>query len=1245
MSSLSRLVRRSTAAFIAVILVLVVPAWHDAAHAGADDFEFAKALADLGRRTGKNFYFTYAKEVLENSLSNGTKEEKDLARYGLALLTSKRAMGLRSRTSIPYKDVLAAYEESSQAMETFAENNPNHSRALEAKMTAGRARLNFVIWARETLAPDPDMLKRRGTDQAAVIADAKAMVEKAISYFDTLREGHDSTDAPLRAEIAQFEWVRCQHYRALVMERCSEPAVNAFKEAGNRIEDYITLRDGQLVAVHAALILGKNYVELAKCASDDEAKKENYRLANEWFDTVMQTPNESLEEEKIICRGYYLYARTCRQAGRLAGHNFYKDASEYIGPILQNVPHAGRHDDGILALIELARIELLRERSVEAREYADKASGLARAAGKGYLETRANALLQEIVMSGGGGSGRADPKVLERIGRSFMTQEKWDEAISTFQEAILAAGTDERSLRELVIPSWQRIASAAKNSGDLVGSALAYDALHEIWMDGLLPTDGSATDQNMIVMGGYRQAGMRQWKELYELTGDEAYRTRFAAIRKSFQSDYPNHPSGARTIWDEAREAIGKARKLKVSKSPSWKKAYQAAVPLFRQVTKDASHPRQDAAWVQLMRTAHEQEDWNGSLKIFEEASAFWNSKEAKEQAAKFPTVASRRQVALGEALYWKAEAHFKQDQFDEILKCLEGFHSKYGQFRTGSGGQKQIYAGTLGHLVLAHIGKGEVDNAERYLTQLLDADPTYPRLDSITRSMAEHFAEKAKVFETRIREISHELYGTREAPIGLNKKIKSTEDLIFKARERVGDVTNLISKFERAVEVWKKQEADGNDRGVSKADYEEAIKEIPKAKADIKRLTEKINKLVGEKSESVMRKAALDTELEELKLKIYEPRVRSVGFYYNLDERRKESGAKRVPANVKIFAHNYLKASKLRPEIKQNWERCKQLAEDFLGFEGTDESDRQQVTGWLGTVYYELARRADSDEARRKLVAKALERLQGGIANVPANTDLLVGHIKGDYAVVRWKSNIDNINRQYVLPRVKSVAELKQVAQTLGKNGGFKVPLFSNDAANRRYLAGVEHFRTYITKAQPEREAKQVIKSFHPCGFDAAFYKLHANDKIEFRLALAWVYSESERLEDKPKALRLCDGLVKSRQFGVEDGSAEWWSAQMIRAAAATKWSEMLQSASGESGDAKAKAELATKVLSRLVTSDPTVGATVRSDTPAEFEALTKRVEALRMKLNLPIANIPAPSEPSAVPTPDDESSDEGGN
>ncbi len=1226
MNSMSRVARTPIYLSLALALALACPAWQPHAEAGADDFEFAQKLAELGKRRGKDFYFVYARQVLENSLATGTDEQKELARYGLARLDSQRADGLRGRSSVPYKDVLAAYEQASQAMEKFAENNPSHPRALEAKMSAGRTRLGFVIWARETLAPDAERLKKRKTDVETVISDAKSMVEKAISYFDGLREGHDAQDAPLRAEIAQFEWVRCQHYRALVMERCSEAAVNAFKSAGNALEDYITLRDGQLVAVHAALIYGKNYVELAKCATDDEQKKENYRFANEWFDTVMQTDNVSNDEERIICRGYYLYARTCRQAGRIAGYNFYKDASKVVGQMLKLVPRAGKYDDGILALIELARIELLRERTTEATEYANKAAAFARTEGKGYLENRANALLQEIVMGGSGGASRADPKVLERIGKSFYAQEKWDEAISTFQEAILASNKDEASIKELIVPSWQKIARAAESSGDLVGCALAYDALHEIWMDGLLPTDGTATDQNMIAMGNFRQTAMRKWKQLYELTGDEAYRKRFADIRKSFQTDYPNHPSGARTIWDEAREALSKARKQKRTKASGWKKAYQDSIPLFKQVTQDPSHPRQDAAWVQLMRVAHEQDDWNGSLKAFEAATAYWNSKEAKDQAAKFATVASRRQAALGEALYWKAEAHYKQEQFDEILKTLDGFHAKYSQFKNGSGGQKQIYAGTLGHLVLAHIGKGEVDKAERYLTQLIEADATYPRLDSITSSMAKHFAGKAKVFETRIREITQELYGTREQPMGLNKKIKSTGDLIFKARERVGDVKNLIGKYEQAIKIWEKQQTEGEDFGVSKADFEEASKGIPEAKADIKRLNEKINKFVAEEGELITRKAALDNELAELKLKIYDPRARSVGYYYRLYIERKKSGVKQNPANVKIFAHNYLKAAKLRPEVKENWERCKELAEDYLNFEGTKESDRQEVTGWLGTVYYELARRADSNEERRKLVGKALERLQAGIANVSANTDLLVGHIKGDYAVVRWTSNVDNVSRRYVLPRVKTVAELKQVAQTLGKSGGFAVPVFANDAANRRYLAGVEHFRTYVTRAQPEREAKQVVASFHPCGFDSAFYKLHANDTIDFRLALAWVYSESERLEDKPKALRLCEGLVKSRQFGVEDGSAEWWSAQIIRAAAATKWAEMLQSVSGDSGDAKEKAELSTRLLKRLAMGDPTVGVGVRPETPEEFTALSKRIETLRMKLSMSADTVPMP-------------------
>ncbi len=1188
-----------------------------------DDFEFGRALAKMGQRDSG--YFDYARRVFNRVINdpNSSEEEKDLCRYGLAEMKRAEAMGATARDEVPYADVVKLFTDAIGVMESFVKKNPKHPRAAEAQLQVGTTRLGFVQWARESLLPDPAYMAERGTKPDEVKQEATGMVRGAIRYFDGLRKGHDSMDATQMQQLAQYYWVLCQYYLALVYDPGSPEAKDAFQEAAKQLDDFISLNDGQLLAIYAQDIFGLTHWEMAKIAESEEDQVKHYRRAIEWFETCIESPNEGPEWERVITNGYYHLGQACLEAGRLGGENFHRLGATYLKTMEERHPTAWRQDNGIRALLEWAKIEMARDRQSDAVDIAKRAGEYAKKLGKSYLEALANRQLRIMLAGGSRGTGsiKADPTVLKRVADDFFLEKKWGDAISAYMRVIAAVPRTRENAETYLIPTWERIGKAYKEQGDLLASALSYEPVHEIWIDGLVPKTGAEDDPNMIRLGYIRLRAQQTWKQLFDLTQSQVYGRQFKRVRGSFAKDYQGHPSSQAGQWNSATEAMNEARAAKTAKDSKWRSLVKKADEGFREVAKDMKSPKQDAALVALITSQYLRENWQGMLNAVKDAFAFWDSSAAKAQAKQFPTVAQRRKLEKGKALFWKAEAEWRMKKWDEVLKTLDGWHVEYDKLKGG-----RYYSGALGHMVMAHVGKGDIPASDKPYRKLLKEDPKYFRLPKITFGLADHFNDKAREIDKDRKAALIKLKGTAEAPLsGARTRLRTTDRNETRAVELLADLQARKGKLEELVAAYDKAKADGVDGGIEKADYDEAKKEIPQLEQRIKDLTEKANRLRAEREALEKEVTELDKQIRGLGQQLYEPIVKAANYFKDWDDALIVSGQKRMAKNVEIFGDLFFKAAQLRPDVPENWAKANQLYEDYLKLPDADDAKKRLALARLGTIYARLAAAADEgSEERGALVQKALDRLQGSIAKIPENNELVVGVLAGDLVVIPWQRQAGDKRHRFALPRVSTVEEFQRAVSSLGEPSGTKLPIFKTEVDNKRYQNAVGYFKQFVDEQMTQAELERTVKGFEIAGFDMPFYRLHAESSAEFRMALAWIYSESGQFENMMKARNLADSLVQGR-FAEEENSERWWEAQVIKLRAFINGADLKIKASSGAADPTAAewVRRASKMIRGLNTSSPELGDDVRPQTRGELKKALNKLETLRERVGLKPLNL----------------------
>jgi len=1214
--------------FVAALFVGSTPM---RASAGHDDFEFGQALAAMGAKTGDKAYFAYARRVFNGVIGdeNRSEADKDLCRYGLAEMKRNEAIGATGNMDMPYKAVLALFEEGISTMESFVKKNPDHERATEAQLQVGTTRLAFVQWARDNLLTDPDYAIRREADASQVQSDAESMVRGAIRYFDGLQQGYEEVDAPPEKQVARYYWVLCQYYLALVYESGSDEQARALESAAKHLDDFISLNDGQLLAVYAQDIFGLTRWEQAKTAETEEEREKFYRRAVDWFGTCTESEVYSPQWEGVIANGYLHIGQCCREAGRVGKTNFVKMGINYLSQMEDRFPTVARKQNNcIRAMIEWAHLEFSQDHSAEAVEIAQKAGEWAKGVGSGWLENQANRALREFISGRRSGHTSADPDVLMRVADNFFNEKKWTESIGAYQQVITAVERTEKNADLFIIRSWERISASYRALGDLMACAQSLEPVHAIWADGLVKKVGGPDDPNMIRLGNIRKRAERAWKELHDVTGSQVYRKRFTGIRDSFSGDYPEHPSSMASEWNAASEKFSEAVSQMKARDNRWRATLKQTIPLYTKVSKDMKSDKLDDAVVKLIYIQYLLQDWPAMLREGEKASAFWASKRAQDQAKKFATTIGRsRKIQVGRAKVWRAEALYRQEKWDDVIKTLEGWRAEHGE-TANTTGRVDFTSRALGHLVNAWIGKGDIDEANVYYRRLLKDNPGYSRLSKISFALAEHFNKYARVIDKERSVARGLLKGTKTPPtVGARTQFKTTNRDLGRAESRLGDLSAGRAKHQRAIDLLEELKKKGLQIPAElPGQVKEAKKKIPEYDAQIKAITEKVNRLGAEKDKLEKQVTELTDKIKALAQQLYEPLVQAASYYWDWDQALITANQTREAKNIAIFADLYFKAGLLRPEAPDNWTRSQSLYEDYLKMPDADEETKQEALGRLGTIYSRLAARAEpGSEQRAQLIKKALGRLQGSLARLPENNDLVVGLLTGDVVVIPWRQKGSQTLHRFPLPRVKDVEELKRAVQAMGTASGPKMPRFRTEVNNKRFDKAIGFFKIHVGEVMTEEQVKRTVKGFAKAGFDMGFYREHAEASAKFRAALAWIYSESGEFEHMNKALNLASSLVIGRHAAEEDSPA-WWEAQVIRLSALVTGAELQAKASPAAAPSpivKEWTERASKMLLGLHTSSPELGDESRPETRKELKVLLERVQQLRNRSGLKPLNL----------------------
>ena len=250
--------------------------------------------------------------------------------------------------------------------------------------------------------------------------------------------------------------------------------------------------DGQLLAVYAQDIYGLVWWETGQVRGDPEKKEDYYNKAFEWFETCIYTEDDGPDYLRVITSGYYHIAQAGLDAGRMPKRNFARGRPrpprEDARPPPDGVAHRQRPARDGRVVQARVRARATRARPSRSRRTRPSAP---RPGGQAALERLANRQLNVYVSGGCGGSRRRTrPRRAPRVADDLFVTEKYPDAIRAYRTVIEASpNTAQAFLATAGTPgsAWRR---PTGELGDRLGEALAYEPIHEAWMNGLIPRVG-----------------------------------------------------------------------------------------------------------------------------------------------------------------------------------------------------------------------------------------------------------------------------------------------------------------------------------------------------------------------------------------------------------------------------------------------------------------------------------------------------------------------------------------------------------------------------------------------------------------------------------------------------------------------------------------------------------------------------------------------------------------------------------
>lgn len=1225
------------------------------ARSGWDDFEFGRRLADKG-------YIEYARQVYDRIKDDEKRPqgERDQARYGLALLGKVEVGTAQANPTVSYADVKAKYEAAVASIGEFVQKYPSDPKADEARGETGGLRLEFVTWASD-LMENAENMQARAAKGDQILSDAQAMLAAATDVYGTLKTSAKTADGK---QIAEFQWVRCQFYKGLTFAKCSAEARTAFAQAKTTLEDYASANEQYLTGTFALDFLGQTMRELGDCESDDAEKWKKYFSALDWFKSCADTEDQGEDFRRIITTGYLHIGKLANHAGGMEtekGRAMLKAANDYLGGMIKRVPRAQKMEFGVLSMVEHALILATLGKADEAVKVLKQASDLAQSGGFDRAQRRANSVLRQILTGPGAGtSGGAsgdtsvasvDPSILMKVAEDQYANGKYQEAIPVYQKVTLAAGRDRDSLAKFYLPAWNRIGQCYANLKLPVESCAAFDVVADELRAGriVLTSDQDPIGKACLEALNRLKAGL---KEIADRTGDPVARDRnnkfldeyikfTAPIAQSSGTDVPY--SRARQLWGQALE-----EREKSPAGEGWKKAFADAKPYFVTTAKNVKSEYQDVAWVYLARIAYEVGDYDGVAKAVDEALAYWETPEAKGRIATDEKLAGARKGQLAAVTYWKAAALTKgadtllarkdeagaKARYEAALVVLDPYAARFGTAAA------DYRSKALGLRVEALVGAGRVDDGEKALADLIQADPDYFNLPKLIAIFADRYRQREKEIQEKIGEVVKEEIGT---PDNRNESVRSR----LRALEREeGNLSGVISDLNLRIDrnrlIVEKSE-NAKEKELAEIDLKESIVKRDAAVLRLKKVRDDLEVLSKRRAELVVAK-------EKLQQDLVAPLRRTAELYRQLDGMLKEMDAKagpgakrrRVAANAQSLGFRYYQLGRIEDK-PEDWRLARDIFEEWLTFPEVkampagDDTPRA-VQRLLGEIYYRIARTAKTQDETRTAFENAVKAMQNAVAKLPANTGLVVGQLALQYGVLEWPDPV--LGRKVLVP-VPKMTEVGVFKEYVAGLGGDRLPRFVSDKADQEYQSAVKRFQGEVAR-MTDVEAKRIVGSLKNPGFDVRFFAEHAYaGGIDFLMSLAHAYAGTGTPENGRKAANVVK-VILNGPSKVEDGSAEWWEAQTIGFDVTVAAVERSLSAEGPtSAEAKVGATQASRFLVSMKQLNPTIGGTERREaTVSEWKAIQARLVAAASKLgmSMPAVDVEAkaplpPPEPAAPP------------
>ncbi|MBL9086053.1 MAG: tetratricopeptide repeat protein, partial [Planctomycetia bacterium] len=1002
----SRLRRLGLLALAALAVALPTPA-----RAGWDDFEFGQRLIEKG-------YLEYAKRVFETILNDEKRpqQERDRARYGMALLGKADAVTAINNPTVPWSEATNKLDAAIDSIDGFVKKFPDDPQADRARFETAGMQQWFVEQSSE-LSADAERLTARGAKAGDVLEAATRYADKAIETYRWLStKAKSDTDKAL----ANYYLAVMGYYKALTAPKCSSTQLDGLKQAQKILEDYAFDNDGKLTQVFAQDFQGQALWAVADCLSGKE-QWQTYQKAMSMFIACASTEDQGDDHRKVIALGYYHIGKLANAVAKTDQvtdnptvterevRDILKEARRHLGDLERRAGQSrlDRMDYGLRAMVEWGLVEWRLGAGEDAIRILNTASESATSNGLAHVAAIANAALARVARGTAGG----DPAVLFKIAENGRTSGKFEDAIAAYRNVIKSASATPENLRKYVYPSWVGVAQSYQARQLIIEAAAAYEVLIDEESAGrLTPEKADAATKKLMSEAYERQRALAT--EIFTKTGDAADKRRRDEITNrvierlpKWQADGAGGGSVSDLAYRRGRELFAEAVKLKDDpKQPkeAWQKLLREARGFFTETAKQTTSEYQDPALVYLVRVEIELEQWDDAVKAAAAARAAWATDAGKRKVADNPSLAGMRRAQAAAADYWEARAQVYAGRPDEALKLLDGFATRHPD-----GGDYGPIALGLRCDVLAEQGK--VAEAEAAYRDLLTKAPDYPKIPAIVAKLAKHYQEVSKEIQGKIDAVQLELLGpVDDRAKGVRAQRIAADKEESQIVEQIAAMNQTIARLEAWFEFIK---GDGvkfgeEEKRKNEAELAAALEARKKARVALAAAREKIDVLAK-------RAEALTAQRTQLQLEQVPSMRRAAELYLQLDEALQKldaanPGAKprRTADDVGRLAYRYYLLARNDPATKTDLVAARDLFEQYFAMPEVKalpehHQNRRTYARITGDVWYRLAEQATGDDAK-KAYQKALVYLEPYAARNPVNAAIVRLVLRGEVAVLR---------------------------------------------------------------------------------------------------------------------------------------------------------------------------------------------------------------------------------------------------